>query len=64
MSNFDERSGIVACSTPWGQWYQTMEEVHIEVNVPEGTISKQININCTPTQLTCVVRGESIIKVN
>ncbi len=63
MSNFDERSGVVACETAWGQWYQTIEEVYIEINVPQGTIAKQINIIFAPTQLTCVVRGESIIKV-
>ncbi|KAM8956650.1 nudC domain-containing protein 2 isoform 2-T2 [Lycaon pictus] len=23
---FEERSGVVPCGTPWGQWYQTLEE--------------------------------------
>ncbi|XP_049630536.1 nudC domain-containing protein 2 isoform X2 [Suncus etruscus] len=26
---FEERSGVVPCGTPWGQWYQTLEEVFI-----------------------------------
>ncbi|XP_072026455.1 nudC domain-containing protein 2-like isoform X2 [Amphiura filiformis] len=62
MSNFDERSGVVACNTSWGQWYQTIEEVYVEINVPQGTLAKQINIVFAPSQLTCVVRGETIIK--
>ncbi|TNN62276.1 NudC domain-containing protein 2 [Liparis tanakae] len=35
--HFEERSGVVPCETPWGSWYQTMEEVFIEVDVPHGT---------------------------
>ena len=30
-SHFDEKSGVVSCSTLWGQWYQTAEEVVIEI---------------------------------
>lgn len=30
-SHFDERSGIVECTTPWGRWYQTAEEVYVEI---------------------------------
>ncbi|KAG9490846.1 hypothetical protein GDO78_006270 [Eleutherodactylus coqui] len=40
--NFEERSGVVPCETPWGSWYQTMEEVFIEVQVPPGTQSRDI----------------------
>lgn len=60
MSNFDEKSGIVPCRTPWGQWYQTMEDVVVEVNVPEGTTSKEIKVDFKPKQLTCKVRNEEI----
>ncbi|CAO2628931.1 NudC domain-containing protein 2 [Lemmus lemmus] len=34
---FEEHSGVVPCVTPWGQWYQTLQEVFIEVQVPPGT---------------------------
>lgn len=30
-SHFDEKSGVIYCSTPWGKWYQTAEEVVIEI---------------------------------
>ncbi|KAG8579117.1 hypothetical protein GDO81_010723 [Engystomops pustulosus] len=41
--NFDERSGVVPCKTPWGCWYQTMEEVFIEVQgrLYDSTISDE-----------------------
>ncbi|XP_071846333.1 nudC domain-containing protein 2-like isoform X2 [Apostichopus japonicus] len=58
--NFDEKSGIVPCITPWGQWYQTMEEVTLEVNVPEGTTSKEIKVDFKPKHLTCRVRAGEI----
>ncbi|XP_064499247.1 LOW QUALITY PROTEIN: nudC domain-containing protein 2-like [Pseudopipra pipra] len=28
---FEERGGAVPCGTPWGRWYQALEEVFIEV---------------------------------
>ena len=27
------RSGIIACETDWGRWYQTVEDVNIEINL-------------------------------
>ncbi len=63
MAHFDEKSGIVPCLTPWGKWYQTMEEIFIEVNVPEGTTSKMVKVIFGPKQLACTVRGEELIKV-
>ena len=44
MSHFDESSGIVPCSTPWGHWYQTVEEVCVLVNCPPGTKAKSLDI--------------------
>ncbi|XP_038056441.1 nudC domain-containing protein 2-like isoform X2 [Patiria miniata] len=62
MAHFDEKSGIVPCQTPWGQWYQTMEEVFIEVTVPEGTKGKMVTVTFAPKQLSCTVRGEVVFK--
>jgi len=61
MSDFDERSCVVACPTTWGRWWQTMEDVTAEVNIAEGTLSKQINCNITTSHLSLVVNGTSII---
>ncbi|KAB0336857.1 hypothetical protein FD755_025824 [Muntiacus reevesi] len=41
---FEACSGVVPCGTLWGQWYQTLEEVFIEVQVPPGTCAQ--NIHC------------------
>ncbi|XP_045203815.1 nudC domain-containing protein 2-like isoform X2 [Mercenaria mercenaria] len=62
MSNFDERSGVAACTTAWGRWYQTMEEVFIEVNLEEGTSGRQVKVNITPKRLQVLVKGETIIE--
>jgi hypothetical protein len=35
---FEEHSGVVLCGTLGDQWYQTLEEVFIEVQVPPGTL--------------------------
>ncbi|XP_033632142.1 nudC domain-containing protein 2-like isoform X1 [Asterias rubens] len=62
MAHFDEKSGVVPCLTPWGKWYQTMEEIFIEVNAPEGTTSKMVKVIFGSKQLACTVRGEELIK--
>ena len=55
MAHFDEKSGVIPCHTPWGQWYQTIDEVVMEINVPEGTRSKEVKANFTVNNLTCSV---------
>ena len=44
MSHFDETSGAVPCNTPWGHWYQTVEEVYVLVDLPSGTKAKQLDV--------------------
>jgi len=63
MAFFDDRSGIVPCQTPWGQWWQTMDEVFVEINVAEGTRAKDIKCTISTTHLSVVVTGETVIEV-
>ena len=63
MSDFDDRSGIVACTTPWGRWWQTIDDVTVEVNVPEVCKAKEIQCSITPNSLSLAVRGSSVFKV-
>ncbi|XP_028668578.1 nudC domain-containing protein 2 [Erpetoichthys calabaricus] len=62
--HFDEKSGVVPCETPWGRWYQTMEEVFLEVNVPPGTSAKEIKCTLGSRQITLYVKGHEVIKGN
>ena len=65
MANFDEKSGVVYSPTPWGQWAQTIDEVFIEVNVAEGTKTKDIVCNITPNSISLTVSNQGIsIKVS
>jgi hypothetical protein len=64
LSHFDEKSGVVACQTPWGRWWQTVHEVHLEVKLPEITKAKQIGIKCKTREFECIVCGEVILKVH
>ncbi len=65
MSNFDEKSGLVYSSTPWGQWAQTIEEVFVEVNVADGTRAKDITCSIKPNTIDLSVRNQEIsIKVS
>lgn len=61
--HFEERSGVVPCKTPWGSWYQTMEEVFIEVNVPHGTSAKEVKCQLGSRDIELRVKGEEIFKV-
>ena len=63
MSDFDERSGIVQCKTPWGSWAQTMEEVVVEVDVPAGTRSRDVRCSIQPRSIALSVVGKEIFKV-
>uniref|UniRef100_A0A8C5Q2W6 NudC domain-containing protein 2 n=2 Tax=Leptobrachium leishanense TaxID=445787 RepID=A0A8C5Q2W6_9ANUR len=60
--HFDERSGIVPCKTPWGCWYQTMEEIFIEVQVPPGTQAKDIQCKLASRDIRLALQGKEIIK--
>ena len=62
--DFDEKSGIVACETSWGRWWQTVAEVHIDVKLPEGTRAKSIKVDTTPSTIACSVQGTTTFKVS
>lgn len=60
---FEERSGLVPCATPWGRWYQTMEEVFVEVNVPQGTRARDVECSLKSRHLALTVAGKEVLKV-
>ncbi|KAG7283103.1 hypothetical protein CRUP_033049 [Coryphaenoides rupestris] len=60
--HFEERSGIIPCETSWGSWYQTMEEVFVEVNVPPGTSGMDVKCTLASRQMELYVKGKEIIK--
>uniref|UniRef100_A0A3Q4MPW0 NudC domain containing 2 n=1 Tax=Neolamprologus brichardi TaxID=32507 RepID=A0A3Q4MPW0_NEOBR len=62
--HFEERSGVVPCKTPWGSWYQTMEEVFIEVNVPHGTTAKEVKCHLGSRDIELLVKGKEIFKLD
>ena len=72
MSDFDERSGVVYCKTPWGQWGQTIDEVFVEVDVAASSSSssssssvraKDIKCEIRPNAIAVSVRGQDTFKV-
>ena len=63
MSHFDERSGVVYCRTEWGQWAQTIDEVFIEVDVAEGTRSRDIQCDMKHRSIVVTVSKKEILKV-
>ncbi|TTD03347.1 NudC domain-containing protein 2 [Bagarius yarrelli] len=60
--HFEERSGVVPCPTPWGSWYQTIEEVFIEVGVSPGTSSRDIKCSLGSKHVELFVKGKEIFK--
>ncbi|NXY86564.1 NUDC2 protein, partial [Alcedo cyanopectus] len=59
---FEERSGVVPCGTPWGCWYQTLEEVFIEVPVPLGTRAKDVRCALHSRHIALSVRGREVLQ--
>jgi len=62
ISHFAEKSGIVQCNTPWGRWWQTVYEVFIEVNLPEGSTKTDVDVRIRPKFLEIIIKNQSIIK--
>jgi len=62
MADFEDRSGVVYCSTDWGGWYQTLADVNVEVNLQQGTAGREVKVTVTPTRIECLVRGNTIFK--
>ncbi|NXJ12406.1 NUDC2 protein, partial [Odontophorus gujanensis] len=61
---FEERSGVVPCGTPWGRWYQTLEEVFIEVQVPPGTRAKDVRCSLQSRHVALSVGGRDVLQGN
>uniref|UniRef100_A0A8C9EEW1 CS domain-containing protein n=1 Tax=Phocoena sinus TaxID=42100 RepID=A0A8C9EEW1_PHOSS len=59
---FEERNGAVPCRTPWGQWYQILEEVFIEVQVSPGTRAQDIQCGLQSRHVALAVGGHEILK--
>ncbi|XP_026808076.1 LOW QUALITY PROTEIN: nudC domain-containing protein 2-like [Rhopalosiphum maidis] len=64
ISHFDEKSGIVPCNTEWGRWWQTVDELHIEVTLPVNTKSKDVKVNVTNSSITCQILGKTLFSGN
>lgn len=58
---FDEKGGVVHCATPWGRWWQTVSEVHIEVMVPQGTKGKSCKVELKATYIKVTVLNDAVI---
>ena len=61
-SHFDEKSGVILCSTSWGQWYQTAEEVVIEVPSSYEIRGKDVGVKITPSHILCEIKGAVIFE--
>jgi len=62
MSDFDERSGLAYCRTPWGQWAQTVEDVIVEVQLQHSTRARDVVCDIKPRYLLVTVAGNEIFK--
>lgn len=62
---FDSLKTVIPCETEWGKWWQQAEEVHIKVNLANGTKSKQIKIDSTDNlNISISVAGNIIFSVS
>lgn len=63
-SFFDEKSGIVPCNTSWGRWWQTVDEIHIEVRLAANIKSKDVKVNVTNSSIACQILGKTLFTVS
>lgn len=64
LSHFDEKSGVVAFKTSWGSWWQTVDEVHITINLPNNTKSKDVKVKISANRIECIVHGNIVFMVS
>ena len=64
LSHFDEKGGVVAKEESWGRWWQTAEEVHIEIKLPEGTKSKDLKVTIRSKEIEVAIGKEEVLKVS
>lgn len=66
MTNFDEKSGIVPCETEFGRWWQTLEEVFIEIVLKDGPLSSSKDVRCeiTNSEIKCSVKDKPVLQVS
>lgn len=62
MGNFDEKSGVIYCNTDWGRWYQTIDEVVLEIDCPQPTRGKEVFIDIKPKHLCCLIKGKLVLE--
>jgi hypothetical protein len=60
MTNFDEQSGAVCLQTPWGQWWQTVDEVQVEVRLDHPVDARQIQLHIDTNRISVTVNGSII----
>ncbi|XP_064636837.1 nudC domain-containing protein 2-like isoform X2 [Lineus longissimus] len=62
MADFDERSSTVTVDTNWGSWFQTIDEVFVEIDVNEGTRGKDVKCDITSKKMRVTVLGKVVIE--
>ncbi|KRX41873.1 NudC domain-containing protein 2 [Trichinella murrelli] len=54
--------GIIACHTPWGRWWQTLEEVFVEFELQKPVKGKQLFGEITKKTVRFEINGEPLLK--
>ncbi|CAL1544404.1 unnamed protein product [Lymnaea stagnalis] len=62
MADFDEKSGVIPCKTEWGSWWQTIDEVFIEINSSTNLNAKEIKCTTKPTHISVLIKGDVIFE--
>ncbi|KAK2726140.1 nudC domain-containing protein 2-like [Artemia franciscana] len=62
LSFFDEKAGIVRCSTPWGSWSQTVYDVTVEIELPKGTKGRDVTVTLLSRNICCKNAGNVILQ--
>ena len=63
-SGFEDKTGIIRSITDWGCWYQSIDDVTIEVSLPPKTKARDIKIKILPSSITCSTFNKDIISGN
>jgi hypothetical protein len=62
MSEFSEKNGIAECVVPWGRWWQTVDEVHIEVHLDAPVTVKDLIVVIKNNRVSLTVKGVVIFQ--
>ena len=59
--DFADRAGVAKAITAWGAWWQTIDEIGIEVSAPGAARGKDVSVTITAKHIKVAAAAGSVL---